>query len=272
MDKKRKHALCEKNAIFGIIAAVLFVYFTIAIGGMIGHYGFNSDTVNYILEIVFALIALIILSLWFKPEFKGFAKPCVTLKEAFMLCVPGLLITVLAFVLTAISAGYVYFNPTFNALMMAITAGVFEEALFRAAPVALGMRYLKNENRSFYIAVIVSVCFGLTHFANAASGADFVATIFQVIASAGTGLFLIAIFLRTGSIIPPMLIHGIYDWVCFVGDPTLTEDGLVTNADNPMNYVFGLAIGVLFGIVGFYMLRKVKRAEINKIWDQKWSR
>lgn len=72
------------------------------------------------------------------------------------------------------------------------------------------------------------------------------------------------------SILIPNFMHGIYDYMCFVTDPTL-ESGIMAN-DIAMSALIPIVlVDVIAGIWGLYLLRPAKRAEIHAIWNDKWS-
>ena len=171
---------------------------------------------------------------------------------------------------TEFTNGYWFFKPSVNAVVMALTAGVFEETLFRAVPNFVGMGYLKSESRSLRLAVVVSILFGLSHLVNLTGGSDLYMTILQAVSSAGVGLMFMAIYLRTGSILPTMFLHALYDWMCFVSDPTLTDNGLVTGATPLSAQIVEIILTVIRTAIALYMLRKSKWREINEVWDKKW--
>ena len=85
-----------------------------------------------------------------------------------------------------------------------------------------------------------------------------------------TGIFFIAVFLRTGNILIPIFMHGIFDYMCFTTDPTL-ENGIMANEIATSALTLAVLVDVIAGIWGLYLLRPAKRAEIHAIWNDKWS-
>ena len=81
---------------------------------------------------------------------------------------------------------------------------------------------------------------------------------------------LIAVYLRTGNLLIPIFMHGIYDYMCFIVDPTL-ENGIMANEIAVSALMFAVLVDVIAGIWGLYLLRPAKRAEIHAIWNDKWS-
>ena len=83
------------------------------------------------------------------------------------------------------------------------------------------------------------------------------------------GVFLSAVYLRTGNIWPLILIHSLHDILTSSAIEKMTAHG----ADFP-DWITAL-LCVIEGILlvsGFYLLRKSKRAEIIELWNRRWSR
>ena len=92
----------------------------------------------------------------------------------------------------------------------------------------------------------------------------------QGIATTFAGIFFVAAYLRTGNILIPIFMHGIYDYMCFTTDPTL-ENGIMANEIATSALILAVLVDVIAGIWGLYLLRPAKRAEIHAIWNDKWS-
>jgi membrane protease YdiL (CAAX protease family) len=153
---------------------------------------------------------------------------------------------------------------------MAIAAGFYEETIFRGVTVPIGMRYLKSEKRVGILVLISALVFGLMHIGNIVNGASVQMGIAQGIATTFGGILFIAAYLRTGNILIPIFMHGIYDYMCFVTDPTL-ESGIMVNDLTTSALIPAVLVEVIAGIWGLYLLRPAKRAEIHAIWNDIWS-
>ena len=263
--KSRKHILCEKAPLVAMFLAAVFALLFLSIPGLIG----LSEVAGNLASSVLAVLFMIAYTKWFAPEFKGVFK---TSRLA-----TGLAFVWLAFAFKFFGAYFVtladsgfYFKPTVAALAMAIAAGFYEETIFRGVTVPIGMRYFKSEKRVGILVLISSLVFGLMHIGNIVNGASIQMGIAQGIATIFAGIFLIAVYLRTGNILIPIFMHGIYDYMCFVVDPTL-ENGIMANDKAASALVFAVLVDVIAGIWGLYLLRPAKRAEIHAIWNDKWS-
>ena len=263
--KSRKHTLCEKAPLVAMFLAAAFALLVLSIPGLLGIPKVAESLASSVLAVLF----MIAYTRWFAPEFKGVFK---TSHLA-----TGLAFVWLAFAFKFFGAYFVtladsgfYFKPTVAALAMAIAAGFYEETIFRGVTVPIGMRYLKSEKRVGILVLISALVFGLMHIGNIANGASVQMGIVQGIATTFAGIFFIAVFLRTGNILIPIFMHGIYDYMCFVVDPTL-ENGIMANDVAANALILTVLVQVIAGIWGLYLLRPAKRAEIHAIWNDKWS-
>ena len=130
MEKKtRNHTLCEKHP---YIAMVLAMIFPIGMSMIAGAFTNGlADEVGYIVVDIASIIALIIFSFWFAPAFKGFVKPAVPAKSICMMLIPYGIVVILTVLEHPILDGKLYFHSTVLAAIMALSAGISEESMFR---------------------------------------------------------------------------------------------------------------------------------------------
>ena len=270
MEKKaRNHTLCEKHP---YIAVLLAMVFPICLASLAGAFTNGlSDEAGYIATDIASIIVLIIFTVWFAPAFKGFVKPAVPAKAICIMLIPFGIVVLLTVLEHLFLDGKLFFNPSVLAVIMALSAGISEESIFRICTHPIAMRYVKKEFRILPVTIALSVIFSLAHIGNLFQGADVGMTVAQLVHSLFLGFFLSAVYLRTGSALLPILIHGLLDWLEFVLQPTLEGTGILAEAYDPVQLTYELALGVALGIVGLYMLRKSKTPEIHEIWDKKWS-
>ena len=147
--------------------------------------------------------------------FSGLIKTRVSVK-GMLLCIPALLVAVNNFPIIGAASGEVVFsgNATYTALFIVecLFIGLFEETVFRGIIFPLVFFYLKDKKRAaFWAAAVSSAIFALTHLINLFAGAGFGATILQVGYSFLVGGLCAISVLKTGSVIPAVIIHFIYD-------------------------------------------------------------
>ena len=263
--KTRKHALCEKAPLVAMFLAAVVALIVLSIPGLFG----LSDAAENLASSVLAVLFLIGYTRWFSPDFKGVFKTSHLATGLAFIWLAFALKLFGSYIVGVAGSGF-YFKPTVTALAMAIAAGFYEETIFRGVTVPIGMRYFKSEKRVGILVLISALVFGLMHIGNIANGASIQMGIAQGIATTFAGIFFIAVYLRTGNILIPIFMHGLYDYMCFVTDPTL-ENGIMANDIAMSALVPAVLVDVIAGIWGLYLLRPAKRAEIHEIWNDKWS-
>ena len=163
-----------------------------------------------------------------------------------------------------------YFNPSLNAVFMALAAGFGEETMFRILSLAIVMKYVKKEKR-FAVIIILAVIFGLSHAGNVTQGADLVMTVAQVIHSTFMAFVFTGLYLGTGSVIFPIFAHGLHDFISFTTDPSVSGDGIIVQQYGMGQLLYELVLAMIIGIAVLYLLNKNKLAKANELWSEKWS-
>ena len=151
----------------------------------------------------------------YKYDFFGLIKARVKLK-GLLLCIPALIVAVNNFPIIGAIKGDVVFsgNATYTILFIidCLFIGAFEETVFRGIIFPLTFIKLKDKKHAaFWAAAVSSAIFALTHLINLFAGAGFGATILQVGYSFLVGGLCAISVLKTGSVIPAVIIHFIYD-------------------------------------------------------------
>ena len=139
-----------------------------------------------------------------------------------------------------------------NAALVAIS----EELMFRAI-LLQGML----ERYTVWPAVLMSsALFGLAHTANGLASGDVSGALWQAVAATLQGIGYAAIRLRTRSIWPMVLVHGLWDYALVTATlPHPAEDGA-----SILPYIALLAVLPLC-LYGVYLLRPSQRAAISQL-------
>ena len=74
----------------------------------------------------------------------------------------------------------------------------------------------------------------------------------------------------SGSILIPIIVHAVWDYLCFVTDGSL-ENGVMTQDAVNAPLVVAVLFNVAIGIAAIIMIYRNKD-RINQIWDEKWSK
>ena len=87
--------------------------------------------------------------------------------------------------------------------------------------------------------------------------------VIQGISTIFGGFLYAAVYLRSGSILVPIFAHALYDYMCFVTDPTL-DNGIMTSGTS-------VVVFVIAGIWSLYLIRPAMRDKIQTLWNEKWG-
>ena len=117
---------------------------------------------------------------------------------------------------------------------------------------------------------VSSAAFGLTHGLNILSGANPVGAVIQVFSSAFLGLFLGAVFLRTGNLWAPVLIHFVHDVIAFSSVGTTTASGMVIQGLSPDSVIDLILRVILAGYAVRYISSGAASQKTLEIWENKW--
>lgn len=170
-----------------------------------------------------------------------------------------------------ISIVFATIPPSVYSMVFALEAGVLEEVLFRALPIALLMRAWNfDEKRMPLIQWITALVFGLMHISNVMAGAALGVSVYQAVLCVTTGVFFGAIFIRTGNLLPLMFSHFLQDAIAFLNEASNTG-GIMGAVTLRADVVFDIVFSVVMIIMGIWYMRSEKRAEAAAVWKEIWS-
>lgn len=202
-----------------LLLLVILVTFTLA-GAITIQLKLATLAITLIGEGVLALIAMLLLSRlhwWREAGFRLPSKP----RSLWFFAVPCLPI-ILNLALGGVS------NPGMERLLLflalALLVGFVEETYFRG----MILRALLIRGR-WQAVIISSLLFGMLHLFNVAGGANLAATLLQVVYAVAIGLMYAALALRTQTILPLIVIHGLTDFFGYIAfNSTMVTSGLST--------------------------------------------
>ena len=259
---KRNHTLSEKHPLLSMLLSVAAATLVCSLAATIS----SSEFVQYLLISAAGILCLLAQKWWFAPAFKGVFRTEIPLRKIGLLCVPFLIQRLLSWLLNVMDHG-LFFRATALSVVMALSAGFGEEVMFRGLSIPIGMRYLKGKNKILTVALVTSVVFGLSHLGNAMGGNAI--GIVQGIATIGSGLFYAAVFLRTSSIMVPIIMHALYDWMYFATNPAL-QNGNMAAMGVTTAVIISCVIDLSMGVVGYWLIRPAVREKIEVVWQKKW--
>lgn len=143
---------------------------------------------------------------------------------------------------------------------MLLFIGTTEEYVFRGLILPLASKLAHGKNQLWTGVIVSSVLFGIAHGVNALHQ-PVMATVVQVVSAMAVGILLSATYLRTGSLLFPILLHGINDFIPAFYNNNVRETGSVVS----LTEIWPI---LLFIVVGVFMLRKSKRSTITRVIPQ----
>ena len=275
-EKTRKHTLTEKHS---IVSAVLF-----SIAGFVA-IQLLMLLINFIISLIFkgypydrgpvgviisSVLVLWLYKRWFKPDFKGALKGG-EYKSVWIVVGIYIIFLVVTSISDMIFSEERLVMPGISELFLALLAGVTEETAFRGLMIPVLVR--KNSKKSVIIAILTSsIVFGIAHGSNILAGADPMHSLLQVINSVFVGAALSALYLISGNILIPMLVHFLHDVLAFSHESVSSSSGVLSGGVEISSVIdMGIAL-VMFVVVLFYVTRSQNTEKIQKLWEKKWQR
>lgn len=147
-----------------------------------------------------------------------------------------------------------------RALFLAFCAGISEEIITRGIPLAVMMRGKPEAKRIRTALILTSVVFGVMHLLNGYGGAT---GPLQVVFTFITGMFMGAVYLRTGSILTTIVFHVIYD---------IFATTIVLPDPMEMSHILFLLFNELLLLVfAIVLMRKSRIEDIKETWAEVWA-
>ena len=268
--KRNKKAFLEKHPVAYVLLHMIWsliiieAVFTATVGAIFKAYGLPE----YFGSVIGGLIYLACHAKRYKPEYTGNIKGGNTALGFKLAAFMGIY---WVYILIQLLAWGEYTNPTIVSVSMALMAGICEETIFRVIPVSCLMRQWRDEKKIPVVLAISAISFGLVHAANIKGGAGVDITILQVVAAGMMGVLFCAVYLRSGNILPVILMHGITDFLCFMDATQTSQEGIMITKVTFIN-ILDLIVTIILAAIGLYLVRPAKRAEIIAVWDKKFSR
>jgi len=113
--------------------------------------------------------------------------------------------------------------------------------------------------------IFSSALFGLSHITNLFIGASFGITMLQIFSAAAAGVFMGAVYLRTGSFLPGMLVHFLHDLLSYMEYGVGASVGEIEAID-----ITEVVIFTIVQIVLTYFLIKGKNESMQTVWEKIW--
>ncbi len=225
-----------------LLLVILVIYFLA--GAITFQLKLPPVTISIIGDTALALIAILLLSRLHWWQEAGFRLPLKPHSLWFFL-IPCLPVGFNAFS----GIGYPGMARLLLFLALALVVGFVEEAFFR------GMILRALVVRGPWQAVLISsFFFGIAHLFNLAAGANLGATLLQVGYALAIGLMYAALALRTRTILPLIILHGLTDFFGFLA----LNSTVVTTSVNTLVLLLTAGEIVIYTVYSFWLMRQVK--------------
>lgn len=250
--------------IFVVLMEQIGIIFDMILGIFLQGFGVENYSAGLFAALASLWAASIFKNKMLKGEFTGFLCKD-NLKTGLMMVLP---LTLFHMAGSCISIAEVGTGNFLYAILACLAPGFGEEIAFRGCGVANYMRTRRREEDIPLIFYLSGIVFGGIHITNIFMGGDTVACIIQSVYAAGIGLFLGAVYLRTGNLWPTIICHCLVDFAELMRADLYASNGAMTGTITG-DYVT-IVGGIIGGFIGIYMIRKAKRAEIIEVWNRKF--
>ena len=278
-----KHRIVDGRLVLGMILLTIVAYFVLSIvlgggiGAIVGFVGFivgfrAPQTALYVVAAICGFIMLAIHKRWFYPEFDSNIKPAADFGKWILVSFAILPAIIIPDLIIMLATKTNFAAPTLTSFGVALMAGTTEEIIFRAVPGSFGMREAKEEKDIIKVVIVTSVLFGLVHATNILEGAAVSSTLVQVVSAFGTGTLLCAVYLRSGNILPPMMIHFLYDVYALMNADSVTQSGVMEAGLTTKDLITNIILFVIEVSMACYLLRKSVRPDVMTVWEKKWNK
>ncbi len=253
-----------KNLINNPIISIILIILLFFIIGTPGEYIEEYFSIpGAIIDIILSIFLLFLYSYLF--HFDSFFK-LENMKIGLILLIPMFIYLIIDFITNSVISFSGFSN--INLFISIIGAGIIEEVIFRGILVSYLMKIIDSKYKIYIVAILSAGIFAIMHFINY-NGSNLAITTIQVI-SAFNFILLAAVYLRTGNLWLPIMIHILNNFIAFLNPSNIAATGEMVG---PVTWVFYLdvVLSIILVIIGLYYIRSSKHEEINDLWDKKWS-
>jgi len=259
----KRNKLIISLAIFAVWVVILFAE-SLSQGGH-EHISLDDATSKQIsIPLVVAPAFLLAVVAWLGWWREVGLKPADPTRSWRLLWFPA--IFVLGFLGTAAILGLPPTQTIIFVLINTMLVGVSEELMFRGV-------ILHGALSRFNIwpaILLTTVLFGAVHVLNGFTTGDFLSSMAQAMAATLSGMYFLALRLRTRSLFPGMLIHGLFDFALMTSTVAMRTGRLPTTEGSaalsfPLNFVAPIIFILPLFIYGLWLLRGVGKVSKDEL-------
>lgn len=280
MEKSKKRLLIDHPYIGSIVMTMVLFLGIPRLARVLGTKlnaasGLDPQLSMLLSVIAVTLLILLIYRLWLRKEnFSGVLS--VTgggMKEACGMAAIVFAIDVIC-IIAIVALGYGGLDklviPGVAAFLASLCAGIFEETAFRAISLSILMKNRPTNRRIILAVIITSVIFGGAHMINISAGAKVSIAMYQSFQAMIIGALFTAFYLRTGSIVLPMVFHFLHDMAATM-IPAQSTGVMLQQTVETSTLIMDIVIMASEIAATIYLLRPGKMEEIRETWRNKWS-
>ena len=274
--KQRNHIITEKAPLLAIAFWIFFALVLEIILGSLFKSVFPSDGTEMGIEMIsnlsslsMSILLMILMKVWYSPQYQGTLKSGLSFMLTLLVMVP-MIIKTIAVLITQLIMYNFWFNPSLFNVVKALTAGFWEECVFRLTVIPIAMGFIKTEKKIWLLPIISGLIFGVMHMVNIKGGATITNTLTQALVTSLDGFFYGALFVVTGSAFPGIILHSVYDFICFAGDKSLTN-GIMTTSLQTWEIIFNIVLSLIVCAGGVMIIKRIGDNKILSVWRKKWS-
>lgn len=145
-------------------------------------------------------------------------------------------------------------------LVNTFLVGLSEELMFRGVL----LQALRQSVSIVPAVALTTLAFGAIHSLNVFVTGELLAALIQSTAAALSGLFFIALRLRTGSLWPSIVIHGLWDWAAFMAALASAKDPATHAAPAGAASLAPILLVLPNGLYGLWLMRHLSQPDATE--------
>jgi hypothetical protein len=261
MNDLMKH---KKLLIFFVSSSLL----TILVIHLLGIVSFSDSLSREMISdtsirLVFGILLVILM---YYMGYSLFKKPSKSWIGVVIIIVPGIIIAINNFPISAYLANRITITEPIHAIYLyaieCLSIGLLEETVFRGIILMVLLQRVPQTKNGYFMAIVISSAFfGIIHLLNLFHSASVSATLLQVSYSFLMGIMWGVIYLATQNLIFSIILHAMYD---FFGQ-VLFRFGTVTNRFDFITILITSIFAVIAVIFYLRVFIKIKENEIKSL-------
>lgn len=252
---------------FVLSLVIMVIWLLIVLGGELLQAGAGSldalVTQRIVISLILAPLFLVGVIAWFKWLWAEMGLKAPQPLGSLWLGAPAALF-ILAFVGIGVAGGLPPTQVVFFVLINTLLVGVSEELMFRGI-----MFWTALPRFNIWSAIwITSLLFGGVHTLNALMTGDTIAGVGQAMQATLFGVWITAIRLRTRSILPAMLIHGLWDFSIFLMSASVAATAAASTNIEPgvaQKLIAPVLLELPLFLYGLWLLRGIGKKDKAEI-------